>query len=124
MNKARGFLISGAVAGFLTVALGAFGAHALKPLLSPEMLAIYDKGVQYQGLHTLALLTTGLLLRESPQPALRWAGRLFVLGIILFCGSLYLLAITQTRILGLITPFGGLSFLAGWLFLGIGCGKS
>ncbi|WP_457665595.1 DUF423 domain-containing protein [Thiolapillus sp.] len=124
MNKARGFLISGAIAGFLTVALGAFGAHALKPLLSPEMLTIYNKGVQYQGLHTLALLATGLLLRESPLPTLRWAGRFFVLGIILFCGSLYLLAITQTRILGLITPFGGLSFLAGWLFLGIGCWKS
>ena len=124
MNSARGFLVFGAIAGFLTVALGAFGAHALKQLLSPDMLAIFNKGVQYQGLHALALLATGLLFRESPLPALRWAGRFFILGILLFCGSLYLLAITQTRMLGVITPFGGLSFLAGWLFLAVGCWKA
>lgn len=123
MNNARVYLIVGAMAGFLTVALGAFGAHGLKRLLSPEMLVIFNKGVQYQGLHALALLITGLLMLHSPASSLRWAGRFFMLGILLFCGSLYLLAVTQNRILGVITPFGGLSFLAGWAFLGVACWK-
>ena len=123
MSRARNLLTAGAIAGFLTVALGAFGAHALKQQLSPDMLNIYHKAVQYQGLHALALLATALLYRDHPQPNLRWAGRFFVLGMILFCGSLYLLAITQTRGLGLLTPLGGLSFLTGWALLGMGCWK-
>lgn len=124
MNSARTYLVFGAMSGFLTVALGAFGAHGLKHLLSPEMLLIFNKGVQYQGLHSLALLFTGLLmLLHAPVARLHWAGRFFMLGIILFCGSLYLLAITQSRVLGVITPFGGLSFLAGWAFLGMACWK-
>jgi uncharacterized membrane protein YgdD (TMEM256/DUF423 family) len=123
MNDAKASLVFGAITGFLTVALGAFGAHGLKNLLSPEMLVIFNKGVQYQGLHALALLITGLLMISHPTPGLRWAGRFFVLGILLFCGSLYLLAITHNRSLGVITPFGGLSFLAGWVFLGIACWK-
>ena len=120
MNSARTYLLVGALAGFLTVALGAFGAHGLKHMISPEMLAVFNKGAYYQGLHALALLATGLLLRELPLPSLRWAGRFFTLGILLFCGSLYLLATTQIRTLGMITPLGGLSFLTGWLFLAIG----
>ncbi|WP_456405248.1 DUF423 domain-containing protein [Thiolapillus sp.] len=124
MSGARIWLLTGAIGGFLTVALGAFGAHGLKPLLSAEMLATYNKAVQYQGLHALALLATGLLLRETDLPSLRWAGRSFTLGMLLFCGSLYLLAITNFRILGAITPLGGLSFLAGWLFLAMGCWKA
>ena len=123
MNNARTYLTVGAIAGFLTVALGAFGAHGLKHLLSPEMLLIFNKGVQYQGLHALALLITGSLMLHFPASSLRWAGRFFMFGILLFCGSLYLLAITQNRSLGVITPFGGLSFLAGWAFLGIACWK-
>jgi len=120
VNGARIWLVTGAVAGFLTVALGAFGAHGLKHLLSPDMMLVYDKAVHYQGLHALALLATGLLLRDMASASLQWAGRFFTLGILLFCGSLYLLALTDYRMLGAITPFGGLSFLAGWLFLAIG----
>ncbi len=120
MNSARNYLLIGALAGFLAVALGAFGAHGLKNMISPAMLDIFNKGVHYQSTHALALLATGLLLREQPIPSLRWAGRFFTLGILLFCGSLYLLATTTNRSLGMITPLGGLSFLAGWALLAIG----
>ncbi|HDK38049.1 MAG TPA: DUF423 domain-containing protein [Thiolapillus brandeum] len=124
MSSVQRYLIIGALLGFLTVALGAFGAHGLKNLLSTDMLVVYNKAVHYQGLHTLGLLITGLLLREQALPHLRWAARLFTLGILLFCGSLYFLAITQNRMLGAITPLGGLSFLGGWLFLAMGCWKA
>lgn len=124
MTSAQRYLLIGAVAGFLAVALGAFGAHGLKNTISPAMLNVFNTAVQYQGLHALALLVTGMLLRDLSVPGLRWAGRFFTLGIILFCGSLYLLAITQYRMLGAITPLGGLSFLAGWVFLGIGGWKA
>jgi len=122
MNS-RSWLMFGALGGLLTVALGAFGAHGLKNTLDPELLRIFDKGVRYQGLHSLALLATGLLLREAPLPGLRAAAIAFTLGIVLFSGSLYLLALTGIRSLGMITPFGGLAFLAGWALLAWGCGK-
>ena len=123
MNGGRAWLILGALGGLLTVALGAFGAHALKGVLGPDLLRIFDKGVDYQGLHSLALLATGLLLREADLRLLRWAGLAFLLGILLFCGSLYLLALTGQRALGMITPFGGLAFLAGWALLALGAWK-
>lgn len=123
MNISRGFLVSGAIFGFLSVAFGAFGAHALKTLLSPYSLDVFQKAVHYQGSHALALLLTGLLLQQHPLPSLRWAGGFFIAGILLFSGSLYLLAMTDIRILGAITPVGGLSFLTGWLFLAVGCWK-
>ena len=123
MNISRGFLVSGAIFGFLSVAFGAFGAHALKTLLSPYSLDIFQKAVHYQASHTLALLLTGLLLQQYPLASLRWAGGFFIAGILLFSGSLYLLAMTDIRILGAITPVGGLSFLIGWLLLAIGCWK-
>lgn len=121
--SSRSWLMLGALGGLLTVALGAFGAHGLKNILDPELLRIFDKGVRYQGLHSLALLATGLLLREAPLPGLRAAAIAFTLGIALFSGSLYLLALTGIRSLGMITPFGGLAFLAGWTLLAWGCWK-
>lgn len=116
----RSLLTIGAVLGFLTVAMGAFGAHALKDHLSPEMIVVYGKAVHYQGLHTLALLTSGLSARLlTPSRPFLLAGWAFVIGILLFSGSLYILALNGYKTLGIITPFGGAAFLIGWLMLGI-----
>jgi uncharacterized membrane protein YgdD (TMEM256/DUF423 family) len=121
VNRSRPWLVLGALGGLLAVALGAFGAHGLKGMLDAELLHIFEKGVRYQAIHSLALLTTGLLLRETSLPSLHHAALAFTLGILLFSGSLYLLALTGNRSLGMITPLGGLSFLAGWLLLALGC---
>lgn len=123
MSSSRPWLVLGALGGLLAVALGAFGAHGLKAVLDADLLRIFEKGVRYQAIHSLALLATGLLLREAPLPSLRGAAIAFTLGILLFSGSLYLLALTGTHSLGMITPLGGLSFLAGWLLLALGCWK-
>jgi len=124
MNQARLFLTLGALTGFLTVALGAFGAHVLESRLTPHSFTLFNKAVHYQGLHALALLFTGLLLHISPGSRLRQAGWCFVAGIILFSGSLYVLSLTGIHGLGAITPLGGLSFLAGWLLLAMGGWKT
>lgn len=108
----------GAAAGFLSVALGAFGAHALKSRLDSEHLAIYHTAVQYQMMHAVGTVIAGVLVRMLPgAPWVMWAGWLFVLGIVLFSGSLYALSITRVKRLGAITPFGGLAFLAGWVVI-------
>ncbi len=114
MSNPRFFLLIGAISGFFTVALGAFGAHGLKQVLSPGLLQTFNTGVDYQGLHSLALLATGLLLRTEDQAAIRLAGWCFASGILIFSGSLYLLALTDARWLGAVTPFGGTAFLVGW----------
>lgn len=102
------------------VALGAFGAHGLKDTLSAESKQVYQTAVLYQLVHGLALLAVGWLATIRPgEHLVRTAGGLFALGIALFSGSLYLLAMTGNRKLGLITPFGGLAFLAGWLCLAL-----
>lgn len=111
------FLIIAGISGFLSVGLGAFGAHGLKNKLSPEMMAVFQTGVQYHQIHTIALLVVALLLGNSASGAGTCAGWLFVAGIVIFSGSLYALSITEIRILGAITPIGGLAFLAGWLCL-------
>src|SRR6059036_425870 len=110
----RTFLLVGAVLGFLGVALGAFGAHALRSRLSPEMLAVFETGVRYQMYHAFALLVTALALARFDGWLLRTAGWLFTAGIVLFSGSLYALALTGVTVMGAITPLGGLAFLAGW----------
>ena len=111
------FLLVGAVAGFLAVTLGAFGAHALRGKLTPEMLAVFQTGVQYHMSHALALvLVSGIMGRMSGW-LIQAAGWCFVAGIVFFSGSLYLLAVTGVTILGAITPIGGLLFLAGWACL-------
>lgn len=117
MNHGRFFLAAGALSGLLTVAFGAFAAHGLRHQIPPEMLLVFNKGVFYQGLHALALLATGIMSTQHGSRALSTAGWSFLLGILLFSGSLYLLAVTGSRWLGMLTPFGGLSFLIGWLSL-------
>jgi uncharacterized membrane protein YgdD (TMEM256/DUF423 family) len=111
---ARNFILIAAISGLLLVVLGAFGAHALESRLSAGHLIWWQKAVNYQGLHTLALLGTGLLALQHPSRALRNAGWLFLAGMLLFSGSLYLLTLTDQRMLGLVTPFGGTAFIAGW----------
>lgn len=108
------FILLGAIGGFLSVALGAFAAHALKSILSPGLLEVFRTGVDYQAMHSLALLLTGLLGRDSDGRAWQLAGWAFASGILIFSGSLYLLALTDARWLGAITPIGGSAFLVGW----------
>ena len=115
----RGFLMLAAFFGFTGVALGAFAAHGLKNRLTAEYLTIFHTGVTYQLVHTLALLGVALLATQIPGRLVTWAGVSFALGILLFSGSLYLLTMTGISKLGIITPFGGLAFLVGWLCLGL-----
>lgn len=114
----------GAAYGFLAVALGAFGAHALKQRLSTEMLAVWRTGVEYHFYHALALILLGIIARQTPSAALNAGGACFALGVLVFSGSLYALALSDVRILGAVTPLGGLLFLAGWILLGYAVLKS
>ena len=116
---ARLWLLLAAFAGFTGVALGAFAAHGLKHQLSPEYLAVFQTGTHYQLIHALALFGVGLLALQRPGRWVNLAGGLFVVGIVLFSGSLYLLTLSGVRVLGMITPFGGVAFLLGWLCLGL-----
>ena len=113
----RTFLLLGSIAGALAVAVGAFGAHALRGRVSEEMLSTFEIGARYQMYHALALLAVAWVFSRWPGPAVSTAGWLFVAGIVLFSGSLYLLALTGQRWLGAVTPLGGLCFLAGWILL-------
>lgn len=113
----RFFLSSAALSGFLSVSLGAFAAHGLKQHISPESLTIWQTGVQYQMYHALGLLAVGLLYQSQASKALKLSGLAFILGSFLFSGSLYALALGAPKMLGIITPFGGLSFLVGWAAL-------
>ncbi len=115
----RPFISLAGFFGFTGVALGAFAAHGLKAQLTPEYLAVFQTGVHYQMLHALALLLVALLAQHLPQRLLRLAGGFFVAGILLFSGSLYALTLVGLGKLGLITPIGGVCFLAGWLCLGL-----
>ena len=116
------FLLIGAVFGALAVALGAFGAHGLRSRLSPEMLAVFETGVRYHMYHALAiLLVASLMGRIDAGRLLPAAGWAFTIGILVFSGSLYVLALTGITMLGAITPIGGLAFLVGWALL-IGAG--
>lgn len=119
--KARLFLVFAALAGFSGVALGAFGAHGLKEVLAPHQLIWWSTAVQYHLVHAVALLGIAAWLQISPTAACsRWlcrSGWMMVLGLLLFCGSLYSMALTDLRALGIVTPFGGLSWLMGWFGL-------
>jgi uncharacterized membrane protein YgdD (TMEM256/DUF423 family) len=115
---AKYFLVIAAFSGFLAVALGAFGAHGLKTRLSPELMAVYQTAVQYHFYHTLALLGVAMLLLRYPQHSVLLAcAALLVLGLLLFSGSLYLMALSGVRWLGAITPLGGVALLLAWLLL-------
>ena len=109
------FFVLGAVSGFLGVALGAFGAHALKSRLDPSELAVFEVAVRYQMYHAFSLLAVGWAHTRWPSPVLTASGWLFVIGTLLFSGSLYVLSLTGSRWLGAIAPVGGLALLAGWL---------
>jgi uncharacterized membrane protein YgdD (TMEM256/DUF423 family) len=110
------FSLSAALA-FLAVAAGAFGAHALRARLDPEHLAIFETAARYQMYHALGLAAVAWASARWPGPLPQWAGWLFVVGTVLFSGSLYALAMTGLRWLGAVTPLGGVAFLAGWLCL-------
>lgn len=116
---ARLFLLLAAFSGFTSVALGAFAAHGLRQRLSPESLAVFQTGVQYQQLHTLVLLAVALLLQRQADRLLTMSGGFFVAGTLLFSGSLYALTLTGIGKLGIITPLGGVAFMLGWLLLGV-----
>jgi len=120
----RRFFALGAMLAMLGVAAGAFGAHALKSRLTPDMLAVFEVAVRYQLVHALALLAVAWAITRWPGRAALYAGALFIAGIVLFSGSLYLLALTGERSLGAITPFGGVAFLAGWACLAWAASRS
>jgi uncharacterized membrane protein YgdD (TMEM256/DUF423 family) len=114
------WLVAGALAGLLGVTAGAFGAHALRNVLENYGRSLWDLAVFYHMIHALALLAVGMLRNWNPR--VRWhpAGLGFAAGIVLFSGSLYLLALTGIRALGMITPFGGTAFLFGWVWVAYG----
>ncbi len=118
-------MLIGIISSALGVAFGAFGAHGLKQILSASSLQVYQTGVDYQMWHSLALILIGLSFQHMPNSRLLTiSARLMLSGIILFSGSLYLLAITEARWLGMITPFGGLSFLIAWILFAIAIVKA
>ncbi|WP_018756130.1 DUF423 domain-containing protein [Paenibacillus terrigena] len=116
----RKYVVIGSLNLLVAVALGAFGAHGLKSILTESQLNTYETGVHYHMIHALGILVIALLsghLKMSRQ--LLWSGRLLFTGIILFSGSLYLLSVTGIKVLGIITPLGGVAFLLGWLLLAV-----
>ena len=117
MSIDRLFAGLGALSAFLAVAAGAFGAHALRARLSPDLLAVFETAARYQMYHALTLLAVAWMVTRWPGPWPVRAGWLFVAGTVLFSGSLYALALTGVRWLGAITPLGGAAFLAGWAAL-------
>ena len=121
----KSFLVLAALSGAVSVGLGAFGAHGLKKILPAESILTFETGVRYQFYHSFALLAVAMLFDKIPTKFLLWSGTCFITGIVLFCGSLYALAFIQDtgavglRKLGIVTPFGGLFFIAGWLLLAL-----
>ena len=113
----RMILTAGAIFMALAIVLGAFGAHALKDSLSPEMMKIYQTGVEYQFNNALGLLIIGLIGFHIHSKYIKWSGMLISIGIILFSGSLYILSLSGIHWIGAITPIGGVSFIAGWICL-------
>lgn len=121
---AKLFLLLGSINAALVVIIGAFGAHGLKNSLSGEMMTVYQTGVQYHFYHALGLIIVGIVAIHIPASAwLKWSGWLMLAGIILFSGSLYLLAMTEVRWLGAITPFGGTAFIIAWILMAIAVAK-
>ena len=125
----KSFLRTAALLGALAVALGAFGAHALRGRVSDVAVNTFETGVRYHFYHVIGLVLIGVLFKEFPNKWIRWAGDLFILGIFLFSGSLYVLTGFLAAVkpgfqwIGIITPFGGLAFIAGWFCLFVAIGK-
>jgi uncharacterized membrane protein YgdD (TMEM256/DUF423 family) len=113
------WLVIAAVNGALAVAAGAFAAHGLSGRLGAQALAMFETGARYHMYHALAIGLASIALRGRASRAARWSVWLFLIGIILFCGSLYLLALTDRRVFAFATPFGGLAFLGGWVLLAV-----
>jgi uncharacterized membrane protein YgdD (TMEM256/DUF423 family) len=111
------FIILGALNGFIAVALGAFGAHGLEGKIPDKYLETWQTAVQYQMFHAVGLLVLGLLAGKIDSPLINWSGWLMLIGIILFSGSLFVLSVTQIKVLGAITPLGGVSFLVAWVLM-------
>ncbi len=122
----RNFVLLAAVFGFLGVGAGAFGAHGLSAYFTahPDLQDIFRTAVQYQLIHTLALIGAAWVVERYPARWSRWAGYLFAAGIVLFSGSLYILSLFNLPIMGAVAPFGGLAFLAGWACLGVAAWRS
>jgi uncharacterized membrane protein YgdD (TMEM256/DUF423 family) len=120
----RIFLLLGSMSAFVSVAAGAFGAHALKARLSADLLAVFETAARYQLSHALALFGVAWACARWPLAAIRWSGWCFVAGTGLFCGSLYVLALTGQRGLGAVAPFGGAAFLLGWALLAWGAWRA
>ncbi|NEX22270.1 DUF423 domain-containing protein [Thiorhodococcus mannitoliphagus] len=121
MKRASNWLLIGALCGLVSVALGAFGAHGLKGQVDPQLLANWQTGASYLGLHAAAILTCGLVLLSAPEArSIRAAAAAFLIGALLFSGSLFVMTLTGLRQLGMITPIGGISLLAGWALLALG----
>ncbi|GAB7389375.1 DUF423 domain-containing protein [Bacillaceae bacterium] len=120
------FIILGSLNAFLSIALGAFGAHGLKSVLPPERLAVYETGVEYHMLHSLALILVAVLSDKlgNGKSLAKASGWLIFAGILLFSGSLYVLTFTGAGMWGIVTPFGGVAFLLGWLSLALAAWKT
>ncbi|MEO8853922.1 MAG: DUF423 domain-containing protein [Ginsengibacter sp.] len=125
----KGFIKTAAIFGALSVAIGAFAAHTLKGSISNYALEIFETAVKYQFYHVFALLAVGILYSQFPSKTMKWAGYLFIAGIILFSGSLYILTYIKAAVLpgynwiGAITPLGGLCFILGWIFIFVGLSR-
>jgi uncharacterized membrane protein YgdD (TMEM256/DUF423 family) len=114
------FIILGSLNALIGVGLGAFGAHGLKSKVAPDMLTVWETAVQYHLIHALGLIMIGILCQLMPESSLvRTSGWLLLAGIVMFSGSLYALVLTGTKLLGIITPIGGVAFLVGWLLLAL-----
>ncbi len=122
------FLITASVLGALSVILGAFAAHKLREIFEPEILQVFETAVRYQVYHTIGLFIVGILYQQFSEKHLVWAGNLFIAGILLFSGSLYVLCFIRhfniaALWVGAVTPFGGACFIAGWLMIAFGITK-
>ena len=120
MSPERIFFATGALLAMVSVAAGAFAAHGLKARLTPDMLGVFETAARYQMYHAIALVLCAVGWVRWPGPAVALAGGLFLVGILLFCGSLYVLSLSGVRWLGAVAPFGGAAWLAGWAALAWG----
>ena len=115
------FIVLGSILMAVAVAMGAFGAHALKSKLEPEKLKVYETGVQYHIIHAIGLIAVGVLISQYPDVGMiKLAGWFMAAGIVLFSGSLYVLSMKRIRLMGPITPLGGLSFIIAWVLVALG----
>jgi len=121
MEKSDKLIAVGAIMAAIAVMIGAFGAHIVKDMVTPERLENWETGAQYHFYHSIAIILTGLVARNNSSELLKWAGVIFAVGVLFFSFSLYTLALTDITWLGAITPLGGVAFIIGWLLLAKVC---